>query len=349
MFNKWTSIGGFHNVRKTLSSYDLYKGAITYRGKVKLHGTNAGVTITPDREVFAQSRTTVLTATDDNAGFAKWVESNVDYWKRLALSDQIVTVYGEWCGPGIQKNTAINDIDAKAFAVFSIQIGESIMDDDGQQHAMVIVEPDAVRDFLSLFVKKPEDVYVLPWCGDSIEVDYEDVPSLEAAMVSMNAAVESIEAIDPWVKETFGVEGVGEGIVYYPISFANEISVPAWADGALDRWHLSTFMFKAKGEKHKVVKTKKAVQIDPEVAANVDEFVLMVVTGARLEQGTREVSGGDFVFEHRYIGPFLKWMSQDIQKETVDELEASGLTWSQVVKKISNASRTWYLAKIAEL
>jgi hypothetical protein len=346
MFNKWTSIGGFHNVRKTLSSYDLYKGTITYRGKVKLHGTNAGVTITPDREVFAQSREIVLTADDDNAGFAKWVDSNLDYWKQLALSGQIVVVYGEWCGPGIQKNTAVNDIDEKVFAVFAIQIGESIMDDDGQQHAMVIVEPAAIQDFIALFVKKPKNIHVLPWCGDPIDVDYDSVPSLEAAIVNMNVAVASIETVDPWVKETFGVEGIGEGIVYYPISFADE---GAQCFPSLDRWHLSTFMFKAKGDKHKGVKQKNAVQLDPEVASGIDEFVSMVVTEARLEQGAREVSGGDLVFEHRYIGPFLKWMGQDIQKETVDELEASNLTWSQVVKNISNASRMWYLAKIEEL
>ena len=61
------------------------------------------------------------------------------------------------------------------------------------------------------------------------------------------------------------------------------------------------------------------------------------------------MSGGDFEFEYRYIGPFLKWMGQDIQKETVDELEASGLTWSQVVKRINWAARNWYLKRIEEL
>lgn len=347
MFNKWTSIGGFHNVRKTLDSYDLHEGPITYRGKVKLHGTNAGVTITPDREVFAQSRTTVLTATDDNAGFAKWVESNIDYWKQLALSTELVTVYGEWCGPGIQKNTAINNIDEKAFAVFAIQIGESIMDDNGQQHAMIIVKPEHIHDMLSLFVYAPENVYALPWYGEEITLDYADVESLKIAVDSMNAAVESIETVDPWVKETFGVEGIGEGIVYYPISFAETISVPAWWAGALDRWHLSTFMFKAKGDKHKVTKQKKAVQIDPEVATSIDEFVDLVLPDARLEQGVEEACAGKF--EHRFIGSFIKWVNVDVLKENLDELEASKLEWKQVVKNVSNTARNWYIAKIEEL
>ena len=338
MFRKWTSIGGFHNVRKTLSSYDLHEGPITYRGKVKLHGTNAGITITPMGEVFAQSRSNVLSATEDNAGFAKWVESNADYWQALALDDEAITVYGEWCGPGIQKGTAINGLDTKVFAVFSIQFGKGIVDDTGQEHATVLIDPAIITKVLG---DMPEHVYVLPWYGDEIEVDYKVLATLEEAVAVMNDAVKAIETVDPWVKETFDVDGIGEGIVYYPISFM--------LGGTLDRWHLSTFMFKAKGDKHKGVKQKKAVQIDPEVAASVDEFVLMVVTGARLEQGTREVSGGDFEFEYRYIGPFLKWMGQDIQKETVDELEASGLTWSQVVKRINWAARNWYLKRLEEL
>lgn len=342
MFNKWTSIGSLHNVRKSLDSYGtgrapLHEGPISYRGKIKLHGTNAGVTVSPIGEVFAQSRTTILSATEDNAGFAKWVESNADYWQELALDDQVMTVYGEWCGPGIQKGTAINELDDKIFAVFGVQFGTSIVDDNGQEHATVVIDPTVIKKMLG---ETPEHVYVLPWYDEEITFDWADVESLKNAVDHMNATVEAIETFDRWVKETFDLDGIGEGIVYYPISFAK--------GGMLDRWHLSTFMFKAKGEKHKVVKQKKAVQIDPEVASSIDEFVSMVVTEARLEQGVREVAG-DLVFEHRYIGPFLKWMGQDVLKETVDELEASNLTWSQVVKNISNASRKWYIGKIEEL
>jgi hypothetical protein len=337
MFNKWTSIGGFHNVRKTLSIYDLHKGPITYRGKVKLHGTNAGIVITPEGNVFAQSRTATLSATEDNAGFAKWVDRTSDYWRKFDTYLQSITVYGEWCGPGIMKGTAINGIDEKAFAIFSIQFGNSTVDDDGQEHADVIIDPERIKATLGTL---PENAFVLPWYGDAIAVNYENKSSLETAVALMNKTVETIEAMDPWVKDVFGVEGMGEGIVYYPVSFESE--------GMLDRWHLSTFMFKAKGEKHKVVKTKQAVQIDPEVASSIDDFVVMVVTDARLEQGAREVAG-DLVFEQRHIGSFLKWMGQDIQKETADELEAAGLDWKQVVKPVSTSARTWYLAKIAEL
>lgn len=43
----------------------------------------------------------------------------------------------------------------------------------------------------------------------------------------MNRLVECVDTEDPWVKETFGVSGTGEGIVWYPVGFDdNEGSMP---------------------------------------------------------------------------------------------------------------------------
>jgi hypothetical protein len=33
----------------------------------------------------------------------------------------------------------------------------------------------------------------------------------------MNKLVEAVDTEDPWVKETFGVTGTGEGVVWYPV------------------------------------------------------------------------------------------------------------------------------------
>jgi len=45
------------------------------------------------------------------------------------------------------------------------------------------------------------------------------------------------------------------------------------------------------------------------------------------------------------VGPFLKWMSHDVSKESADELEAAGLTWDQVQKGVQTASRNWFVSK----
>jgi len=341
---KWSSIGGFHNVRKTLQVYpDLHSGEITYRAKVKLHGTNGGIAIYPDGRVEAQSRTSVLNPKEDSANFCKQgVLAYEDFWSGLA-DDEVITVYGEWCGPGIEKGTAINKIPEKIFAVFAIQLGDSVTDEFGYDHAKTVIEPDAIMRILHGAGYIPSNVRVIPWYGDDITVDYADKPSMEAAVALMNDVVKAVEKNDPWVTEEFNEDGIGEGVVYYPVSFQGDY----WQ--TLDKHQMSTFGFKAKGAEHKVTKTKEAVQIDPEVAASIDGFVTMVVTPARLEQGAREVAGGEHDFHQRHIGAFLKWMGQDVKKETADELAASDLTWDQVVRPVSTAARTWYLKKFEEI
>lgn len=65
----------------------------------KIDGTNAAVVVTEDGEVYAQSRTRVITPGDDNHGFASWVFEHHD-----ELRDQLGPGrhFGEWWGSGIQ-------------------------------------------------------------------------------------------------------------------------------------------------------------------------------------------------------------------------------------------------------
>lgn len=99
-------------------------------------------------------------------------------------------------------------------------------------------------------------------------------------------------------------------------------------------------MFKAKGEKHRVARQKKPAQIDPEVAASSDDFVSMMVTPARLEQGLTEAIGGELLMTR--MGKFLQWIAADVRKESVAELEAGGLVWKQVGRAVGVAAKTWF-------
>jgi hypothetical protein len=110
--------------------------------------------------------------------------------------------------------------------------------------------------------------------------------------------------------------------------------------------HFTNLCFKAKGEKHRVIKTNTAVQIDPSVAATVDQFVDLVLTEARLEQGATTVnSGNPLGFDKRLTGAFVSWVLSDVQKETGGELTASGLDWKAVQKPLTDKARKWYLSK----
>ena len=112
-FIKWTSIELLHNVYQDLKILGK-TDSITYRAKIKLHGTNAGVQVTPESIVAAQKRSQIITSKNDNAGFAAWAEQNIDYFSQLKNSHNL-TIFGEWCGTNVQKGVAISQIGRKVF------------------------------------------------------------------------------------------------------------------------------------------------------------------------------------------------------------------------------------------
>jgi hypothetical protein len=350
-FMAWPEIEGFHNIRKYIrvdptewwKTRELLSGTstVTYRAKVKLHGTNAAIQLHEKGEIICQSRESIITPEKDNAGFARWAMTNKEKWNRT-IDNAYVNglggwiIYGEWCGPGIQKGVAISEIPKKVFAVFAARPL------DGSDR--LIIEPED----LSFLVKGVADVYVLPWhthqlrhgsdthVYTKVDVDWKQTDEeLTATVAPINDWVLAIEANDPWVEQTFGVKGTGEGLVFYPYS-----------EPHLGYEHFNNLCFKAKGEKHKNIATAKPVQVSAEAAASIGAFVDMVLTPARLEQGTTKVSAdGALTYDMKNTGKFVTWVSADVEKETQDELAASGLTWKEVQKPISDKARAWYLAK----
>jgi len=59
------------------------KPTLTFKGTVKLHGTNAAVSYNTTGGLWAQSRENIITVEKDNAGFAFFVESNKDMFNKL--------------------------------------------------------------------------------------------------------------------------------------------------------------------------------------------------------------------------------------------------------------------------
>jgi|SRR6185436_18167149 len=323
----WTEITSFHNINKYAKSVPEilnHYPSVMYRAKIKLHGNNAAIQIHSDDRVLAQSRTTELSPGNDLAGFAKWVEENASAWRNNASG---LIVFGEWCGHGIQSGTALNNLHEKIFAVFAARW----LDDEDS----LIVDPEELQELLK--GKDIPGMYILPWHNDPIEIDWcGNESSLDVKASLINEWVLAIEQNDPWVEKTFNIKGTGEGLVFYPISKQH-----------LGYKNYCNLVFKAKGEAHRVVKTKTSVQVNPEAVENSNLFVDMVLTTARLEQGVRSASvDGSLTFSNKFIGKFINWILNDVQKETTAELEASGLQWKQVQKLLGDKSRNWYLSKM---
>lgn len=109
----------------------LPKPVLTFKGTVKLHGTNASVSFNAPSGMWAQSRENIITPEKDNAGFAWFAHSHDVEFMRLfhdvAVNNDIdmhkntITIYGEWAGGNIQKGVGICNL-PKSFFIFGVKI-----------------------------------------------------------------------------------------------------------------------------------------------------------------------------------------------------------------------------------
>lgn len=300
---------------------------VTFRGTVKIHGTNAGVALTPEA-VIPQSRRKVVTPEDDSHGWARFVsgeaqtaalreiEQRIRQASELADTDKL-TLFGEWCGPGILKGCGVHKLPNRQYVLFAAVVNEG---DDARYLDAV---PKLGDEFAEANIYSIMDAPT--W---EMTIDFSDRASLQAAADKATRYTAEVEKQCPWAAR-FGAEGTGEGIVWIPVG---------------SHWGRTDLYFKTKGIKHKVTKPKRErVAIDPEKLASVEAFVDFSVTENRLQQAVAYLCEQGSVLGLKSTGPFLKWMAGDIQRECAAELEANDLSWKEVVKGINNRSRNWFM------
>ncbi len=333
---RWPSIELLHQLRRlVLERHSLNPEAFTldpvsYRSKVKLHGTCASIVLCPDGTIYAQGKKRLLSKDKDNAGFAAWVDQNKAMLRQLGQPNETSVIFGEWCGPDVQTGVAVSRVTRRLFFPFAImRFVENVLD------ATVDIEPSRI----SAFLPEHPDIYVLPWHSEPLELDFSDMKKLEASAESINAMVESIELRDPFVYEVFGIEGPGEGVVMYPLLDPS--------DQPADFVRCTSLLFKAKGAQHRVRKQKKAAMAAPKLPQSVEAFVEMYATSARFAQAASEVEasvpGGKFRSER--MGTFLDWLRKDVQKEGGVDLQSAGLKFKDVQAEITNKAKAWYLSR----
>lgn len=309
-FYKYPSIEQFRSIVKQVKSHCDYNNQsyplLCFEGTVKLHGTNAGVVVTPEGDVYAQSRNNIITPEKDNAGFACFVHSNKETFLKLnpyknTLED--VVIYGEWCGSGIQKGVAISELD-KMFVVFGVKVGDDWLSCDWME---------AKDD--SIYSIKSFPTY-------QITIDFNCPEKVQNDLITIT---EQVEAECP-VGKAFGVSGVGEGVV--------------WSCDWKDK-HLA---FKVKGDKHASSKVKKLASVDVDKINNIQEFVEYSVTDNRLNQAIEQVfTLNNLEPDIKETGDFLRWVIGDIMKEELDTLLAAGLEPKDVNSSISKKAREWFI------
>ena len=322
---KLHSIGQFREAVKHLKLHAAYDGkddegkakykhvsdypTVRFHGTVKAHGTNAAFRQEhSEGDILFQSRERVIDPISDNAGFAGhfWThqESIKDLFLKIRMSfqkDQFqwpagqIVIYGEWAGGNIQKSVALAST-PKKFYVFSIKVIVN-----GDQFVYHPHSPEFAKIFESSTVK---DLCTIIDFGHFV-VDV-DLNSPEIAQNKIVDLVEQVEKCCP-IAKTYGVEGIGEGIVF------------------IGEHPYSDTVFKAKGDLHSVSKVRTVASVDVERVNSVRELVTVIVTENRMQQIFDNCLDLGIETSRLGTGPFIKAVIADCLKEEMDTILENGI------------------------
>lgn len=331
------SIEQYRHTVKTVRDRCEYHGlplpTVTFKGTVKLHGTNAGIVQDLSTgNIWAQSREQLITPESDNAGFARFVADNGIAFQTLFKTAQDLcgtgddpvdpthlAIFGEWCGKGIMKGVAINQLE-KRFVVFGVRVIK-----DGEEPVMRWLAPELQQQIVA---SAPHDkifcIHNFPtW---TIDIDFTKPELAQNELVRITSEVEA----ECPVGKAFGVSGIGEGVVW---KVYGETGLPRAED----------IIFKVKGEKHSDTKVKTTVEVDVEKVANARAYAEAVITDHRLEKMVEKLKEQGVPIDIKNTGAFLKLVGQDVIKEETDRLEASGLEWKDVASAVNAAAKQWWM------
>lgn len=330
-FRKFPSIGQYSNLVKNVRSWAKYNDyslpILRFKGTTKIHGTNAAVGYNPTtKELWAQSRERVITYEDDNAGFAAFVETNAARFlqalsKIETFPNENIYLYGEWFGPGIQKGVAVNNLDKKWFGLFSLV-------------AVVPGELEAVRTLdvheVNALTHTLDNVAIIEDIAKvfEIEIDFSKPELQQNKLLELTLAVEE----ECPVGKYFGHSGTGEGIV--------------WVCATNPFWTMKT-----KGERNSASKVKTVRELtEAEITskANATEFVEYACTENRMLQGIDKLKEMGLEIDIKSMGPYLKWVGGDILSECKETLLASGIDRKDVMPRVADKARNWFITYIDE-
>jgi hypothetical protein len=299
------------------------KPTLTFKGTVKLHGTNAAVCQNNDDGIWAQSRENIITVEKDNAGFAFFVESNKDMFgvlfSQVASKNDIgpkdtISIYGEWAGGNIQKGVGITNIE-KSFFIFGVKITPHTTTEEEAKS-----KPAYWVDYS--YLRSPENrIYNIDdyptW---EIDIDFNMPQLVQNKLSELTLAVEE----ECPVAKAFGFYGIGEGIV--------------WSTNLNGNVH----RFKTKGERHSSSKVKTLAAVDTEKLESIQSFVEYAVTESRFKQALENVFPNEEPIENKKLGDVIRWVVNDVIKEEMDTMTDNKIEPKDVNKYISSKVRDMF-------
>ncbi len=223
---------------------------------------------------------------------------------------------GEWIGPGVQKKVALNSLPNKYFVILSISINNKWLPDE---------------DYADIS-NEPVGIYHISRGGFYHEVL--DIKDPETWKEKILAHTLDVEKECPFAK-SFGVSGVGEGIVWkaeYPLS------------------EDPRFWLKTKGPEHRHTHTDKLKKA--EMKGNGKEsaktFAEAAVTEMRLEQAWDYLSEMGIKRDKAGTQEFNKWLFRDVDVEEKKVIEEIGIDKVALKKAIGIIGRNWYFKRLGD-
>lgn len=324
-FVKFPSIGHLKNLRKKLP-YVWLPDSITqqgnsevwYEGTVKLHGQNCAIVSRPEEELQYQSRNLIL---DGTKGFARFcidrnpVIDNLISEVRRRSGGKTVAIFGEYCGPGIQKGVGISQQPDKFFVIFGVKV-----DSDWQR-------PEIWREFRSTEYKiyNIRDFEIF-----EIKINFTNP---EASIAVTQELAERVGRDCP-VARVLGTPGKGEGIVFQPkYDEKNMFSSRLW--------------FKAKCDDHSCTRpTNPKIQKKNDDQEQINDFIESNLNQNRLDNCLETMLERNYHLDKNNTGIFLKILVEDIIDEEGQNIENKLV--KAVKKSISEKGKIWYWSKCKE-
>lgn len=355
--HKYFSTGQYKNTIKKVhdrcNTLRIEVPELTFKGTVKLHGTNASIyNVLENDKIVVQSKNNEITVEEDNNGFARFVETNKNLFNSIIntvktdypqeIPDQAVVIYGEWVGGNIQPNKALGVAQlSKMFVIFAMKF---IKDNLNVSMEEQIDENSEDSLKIEKWLKEEEITKILSQVNNLKEnkiFNIYDFPTFEVTIdmnnpkLTQNKLIEitnSVENECP-VAKTLGATGIGEGVVWKCVS---------------DHPQLNTvdLVFKVKGQEHSVTNVKTIAEVDTAKVQSVNAFVDMVLTENRLQQGIDYLQEQHLPLLVNSMGTFLKWVANDCLKEESDVLVESNLTQKDVTTAINQHAKQWFLTKL---
>lgn len=163
-----------------------------------------------------------------------------------------------------------------------------------------------------------------------IDINFE---SPEYAIDQINKWVLEVEAECP-VGKAFGTSGIGEGIVFHCITTG---------------WESCAYWYKAKGAKHSATHVRKLATVDIAKYETEQAFIAAVLDEGRLEQGFNWLKENNKEQSEKSTGDFIRWIFNDVLKECLPEMEASGIQEKELGKLLANPAKKWYFNRLNNL